>query len=169
MITALSHKDLEDVLMEPKATGVKDPIFTIEGNNDESIIVVASGKNGVEYNKTVGYFHNFPGIEVFHCLYGQGLMLMQRNNPDGEAKEVKVVGLRSGAVIEIPSGWGQTIINTGKNFLVIADNSTSNEKYHSNSEVKVKHGLSYYVIDKKGNISFEENPSYTFHPQISPY
>lgn len=169
MVKQFSHKDIEEVLMEPKAPGVKEPFFLIEGDNEESITVVASGKNGAEYNKSLGYFHTFPGIEVYHTLYGQGVMVMQRNDSEGEAKEVKVVGLRPGVSIEVPSGWGQQIINTGKSFLVVADNSTANAKHHSDQALKNRHGLCYYVIDKKGNISFEDNPSYKFHPQISPY
>ncbi len=169
MIQNLSHKDLESTLMDPHAIGVKEPVFTIVGDNDENITVLSSGKNGTEYNKTPGYFHTFPGIEIFNCLFGQGILLMQRNDTDGEAKEVKVVGLRTGVSIEVPSGWGQTIINTGKSFLVVADNSAANIKYHLDEMIKNKKGLAYYIVDKKGNISFEENPNYSFHPQISPY
>lgn len=169
MVVTLLRKDLEKALMEPKEVGLKEPGFIIEGDNGERLSVVSSGKNGAEYNKTLGFFHNFPGIEVYHCLYGQGILMMQRNDQEGDCKEVKVVGLRPGMVVEVPSGWGQCLINTGKSFLVVADNGIENVKYHDDQSIKEKAGLAYYVVDRKGNIAFEENPNYSFHPQISPY
>lgn len=169
MVASTTIKDLQGVLMEPKLASVKEPYFTIQGNNGENITILASGKNGIEFNKTFGDFHTFPGVEIYHCLYGQGLLIMQRNGPDGEPKEVKVVGLRSGTIIEVPAGYGHCIVNTGKNFLIVADNAPANPKMHSDELLKTKKGLAYYVIDKKGNIAFEENPNYHFHPQISTY
>lgn len=169
MITATTHKDLEPVLMEPKAPGIKEPYLIIKSENEENITVLSSGKNGVEYNKTLGYFHTYPGVEVYHCVYGQGIMIMQRNDANGDVKEVKVAGIRPGSVIEVPSGWGHALINTGKNLLVVVDNAPHNAKTMESDSVKEKQGFAYYIIDKKGNIAFEENPSYPYHPQISTY
>lgn len=167
MIKTFKHKDLVPVLMEPRAAGVKEPYFIIQGDNGENITVISSGKNGSEYNKTFGYLHNYPGVEVFHCLYGQGVLVMQRNDEENEPKEVRVVGLRPGTIVELPSGYTHTVVNTGKNFLIVADNASTSSSFHNFDQLKSKKGLAYYIIDKKGNISFEENPNYSFHPQIS--
>lgn len=167
MVTTYTHKDLEPVLLEPKSTGVKEPYFIIQGENGENITVLSAGKNGVEFNKTFGYFHTFQGVEIYHCLYGQGLILIQRNDGDHDAKEVRILGLRPGSMVEVPSGYGHTIVNTGKNFLVVADNAPQNPKTHDESLVRNKKGFVYYIVDKKGNVSFEQNPNYSFHPQVS--
>lgn len=169
MILTFAHKDLEPVLMEPKVAGVKEPYFIIQGQNGENITVLSSGKNGSEYNKTFGFYHTFPGMEIYHCLYGQGILIMQRNDENEEAKEVRIVSLRPGGVVEIPAGYGHSVVNTGKSFLLVADNAPQNPKLHNGDLVRKKKGFAYYIVDKKGNISFETNPNYSFHPQISTY
>lgn len=169
MVAVTTHKDLESVLLDPKTPGVKEPYFAIEGENGENILVISAGKNGPEFNKTLGYFHTFPGVEIYHCLYGQGVILIQRNDGGNEAKEIRVLALRPGAIVEVPSGYGHTVVNTGKNFLVVANNAPQNNKLHDSELVKDKKGFAYYIVDKKGNISFEPNPNYSFHPQVSMY
>lgn len=169
MVTTLSYKELQPVLMDSKVIGVKEPYFIIHGDNGENITVLAAGKNGIEYNKTFGTFHTFPGVEIYHCLYGQGILMMQRNDTENEAKEVRIISLRPGSTVEVPAGYGHCLVNTGKNFLVMADNAPQTSKVHNSDSIKDKKGLAYYIIDKKGNISFEANPNYSFHPQISTY
>lgn len=170
MVTTIKGEELKDVLMEPKAQTIKQPIFTIRSTTtQETIIVLEAGTNGSEFNKIVGFFHRFPGVLIYRCLYGQGLALIQKNDDDGEAKELRVASLRPGVEIEIPSGYGHTVINTGKNFLVVVDNAPENGQYIDVGAMKHKHGLVYYVVDKKGEIAFERNTNYSFHPQITAY
>lgn len=166
MIITKTHKELEDVLMDPKDTGVKEPYFIIR-EIGQNITIIVPGKNGDEYNKTYGHFHIYMGVEIYNCLYGQGLLIMQRNDEEGEAKEFKVVTLHSGKQVEVPSGYGHCIVNIGKSFLVMLDNSPDFEKSHNYETVKIKKGFAYYVIEKKGEISFEHNPNYHVHPQIT--
>lgn len=167
MILTATQKDLAPVLMDPKSTLIKEPYFIIKGENGENVTVISSGKNGNEFNKTFGYFHTFPGVIIYHCLYGSGLLIMQRNDSEGEAKEVRVIGLRPGSIVEVPAGYGHSIVNIGKNFLIVSDNAPASSKTHNLDSIKLKRGLAYYVVDKKGNVSFEENQNYGFHPQIS--
>ncbi len=167
MILTFKHSDLIPVLMEPKLSGIKEPYFIIQGENGENVTVLSSGKNGLEFNKTLGSYHTFQGVVIIHCLYGQGILMMQRNNTEGEPKEVRVVSLRAGSIVEIPAGYGYTIANIGKNFLIVTDNAPQNPKLQDPEIIKSKKGLAYYIIDKKGNVSFEENPNYGFHPQIT--
>src|SRR3989344_758885 len=122
MIQTKIHKELEDVLMEPKEKGIKEPYFVIRGDN-QNITVLNSGKNGIEFNKTYGHFHNYLGVEIFNCLYGQGVLIMQRNDEMGEAKEFKVVTLHPGKQVEVPVGFGHSLVNIGKGYLVVLDNA----------------------------------------------
>ena len=78
MITVKTHQDLEDVLMEPKAPGIKDAYFVLPGDG-QNITAIVSGNNGREFNKTHGYFNESQTVEILNCLYGQGLLVMQRN------------------------------------------------------------------------------------------
>lgn len=130
------------------------------------IFVVPGGKNGVEFNKTICFFSNSLGVNVYQCLYGQGIFLMQRNDEAGEAKEYKVVTLSQGRQVEVPAGLAICIINVGRNFLVVQGPLIENEE-QENKAIIERHGLAYYVIEKKGEIAFEQNPNYRVHPQIS--
>lgn len=155
--------------MEPKEPGVKEPYFVIRGEGGQNITILTPGLNGREFNKTYGHFHNFQEVEIYHVVYGQGILIMQRNDESGEAKEFRMVSLRGGTTAEIPAGYGHTLINVGKTYLVVIDNSPIDPKAHNFESVKEKQGFAYYVIDKKGEIGFEPNLNYKLHPQIAAY
>lgn len=170
MIAKITHRELEEVMMEPDEQGVDEPYFIIQSKESgEHLLMISAGKNGVEFNKIYGFFHHYPQVLIYHCLYGQGILLVQKNDDSGEAKEIRIVSLRPGVEAEIPSGYGHTIINVGKNFLVMIDNALVDGEYLDTEAVKRKKGLAYYVIDKKGDIAFEKNPNYSYHPQIMSY
>lgn len=166
MIITKKHKDLEDVLMEPRASGVKEPYFIIKSEG-QNIIVLKSGKNGIEFNKTFGFFRKDLNIGIYQCLYGQGILIMQRNDEAGEAKEFKVVTLQGGRQVIIPSGFGFGLVNIGKGFLVALDNAAYEPMMQGTESLRIKKGFAYYIVEKKGEIAFEENPNYSVHPQIS--
>lgn len=166
MIIGKSRKEIKDVLMEPQRSGVKEPYYLIQ-EGDQVIFVVSSGLNGSEFNKTEGFISSFLGIHIFQCLYGQGLMLLQRNDVAGEAKEFKVVTLSSGKQVELPSGWAMCLVNLGKNLLIVLGNLDMQSKELESRSIREKQGLAFYVIEKKGEIAFEQNPNYNLHPQIT--
>ena len=104
MIIAKTDKDLKPVLMKGVKGGVKTPYYLIK-NKGQLIFVVSPGRNGIEFNKTVGYFSNFPGMQTYQCLYGRGVIVLQRNDELGEAKEfsARPLLLQAGIAAE-PSG-----------------------------------------------------------------
>ena len=92
---------------------------------------------------------------------------MQRNDEIGEAKEFKVVSLNIGRQVIIPAGWAMCLVNVGRGLLVVLGNFDINAKYITSIPIFEKKGLSYFVVEKKGEISFEQNPSYSVYPQIT--
>lgn len=136
-------------------------------DSQQLIFVVTSGKNGAQFNKTAGYFSSFPGMQTFQCLYGQGIFVMQRNDDLGEAKEFKVVSLTAGRQVLVPALWGMCLVNTGLNYLVVLNINSLDEKFMDSKSIIKKRGFAYYVVEKKGEISFELNPNYLVHPQIT--
>lgn len=168
MVTAVSTRELKDVLLDPGLSSTKQSYFTIASpDSEENLTVLSTGKIGNEFNKTLGFINRYPGALIYRCLYGQGVIVVQKNDLGGNAKEVRVVGLRPGVEVEVPSGYAHTIINTGRTFLAVVDNLPKDKKYTDWDTIKQRRGLSYYVIDKKGDIGFEKNPNYEFHPQIT--
>ncbi len=166
MIIPHTDKDLKSVLMKGAKAGMKTPYYFIK-DEEQLIFVVSPGRNGIEFNKTLGYFSNFLSMQTYQCLYGQGVFVIQRNDEMGEAKEFKVVSLNPGRQVLVPAGWGMDIVNTGINFLVVLRNSFLDEKYIDSKPVLKKQGFAYYIVEKKGEISFEQNPNYKIHPQIA--
>lgn len=169
MITQRTRQELKEVLMDPQTPGIKEPYFVIRGEAGQNITVLTPGKNGEEFNKTYGHFHNWQGVEIYHVVYGQGIVVMQRNDEIGEAKEIRVAGVRAGMSVEIPSGYGHALVNTGKTYLVVLDNAPDEKDADNFGPVKEKQGFAYYIVDKKGEVGFEPNPNYKLHPQISTY
>ena len=166
MIIAKTHKDLKDVLMDPSASGIKDTYYVIP-EGEQNITILSPGKNGAEFNKTHGHFHKGQTVETFICVLGQGLLIMQRNDELGEAKEFKVVSINSGKQVTVPAGFGHALINLGRNFLIVSDTGSLAPQANNYKEISEKRGFAYYVIEKKGDISFEPNPNYKVHPQIT--
>lgn len=67
------------------------------------------GKVGQEYFMTKGHYHEvFGTAEVYYCLQGQGIMMME--TPDGLWKTSELV---PGRVVYVPGGWAHRTINTG--------------------------------------------------------
>lgn len=163
MVIKKDSKDLKPVLMDPKVKIIKHPYYLITDDN-QTIYVVTSGLNGVEFNKTVGFKSSFERVTLYQCLFGQGILLLQRDDEEGEVKEFKVVTLNSGRQVGIPAGWISSLVNVGKNFLVVLKSEASEDNAESAIE---KRGLAYYVVEKKGEIAFEQNPNYSIHPQIT--
>lgn len=152
--------------MEPGKIRVKDPYYIIQ-TQDQAIFIVTPGLNGPEFNKTEGFFSNYQGVQTYQCLYGQGVLLMQRNDESGEAKEFKVVTLNAGRQISVPASWATCFVNVGKAFLVILGNIDISSKDIETKPIIEKRGLAYYVVEKKGEVGFEQNPNYKLHPQIT--
>lgn len=165
MIIQKQAQDLKPVMMKGIKPQLKHPFYLIK-EQEQVIFAVTPGKNGAEFNKTIGYFSNFPGMQTYQCLYGSGILLMQRNDL-GDAKEFKLVTLNSGRQVLVSAGWGMCLVNTGNNFLIVLRNSLLDEKYQDENPILEKGGLAYFVVEKKGEISFVENPNYNFHPQIT--
>jgi len=166
MIKLKTYQDLRPVLMEKAKKGVKTPYYIL-AEKDQVIFAVSPGLNGKEFNKTSGYFNNFPGIQTYQCLYGSGILLMQRNDESEEAKEFKMVRLSPHRQVDAPAGWLVCLINTGNNFLIVLRNSSLDEKYKVPKSILDKRGFAYYAVEKRGEITFEPNPHYRVHPQIT--
>ena len=166
MVITKTKEDLKPVLMEGVRTAIKDPYYLIS-DEQQLIFVVVPGKNGSEFNKTVGYFSNFQGMQTYQCLYGRGVIVLQRNDEMGEAKEFKILTLNPGRQILVPAGWGICLVNTDTNLLVVLRVSFLDEKYKDPKPILEKRGFAYYVVEKKGEISFEQNSNYQLHPQIT--
>lgn len=76
--------------------------------------IVYPGKVGNEYFMTKGHFHGIPDTaEVYFCLSGQGVMLMETPEGDWHVEE-----FTPGAAVYCPKRYAHRSINTGNEPLV---------------------------------------------------
>lgn len=79
------------------------------GNLAFGTSITYPGKVGEEYYMTKGHFHTIlDTAEVYYCLSGEGLMLME--NPEGD---VSVQPLAPGRALYVPPRYAHRSINTG--------------------------------------------------------
>ncbi|MBU1000592.1 hypothetical protein KKE78_04315 [Patescibacteria group bacterium] len=161
-----TYKDTTPVLIEKVKKGANTP-YHILTEKDQTVFVISSGLNGREFNKTSGYFNNFSGIQTYQCLYGSGILLMQRNDESEEAKEFMIVRLNPHTQVDAPAGWFICLVNTGKSFLIVLKNNSLDKEYKDVKSISEKKGFAYYIVEKRGEIAFEPNPNYRVHPQIT--
>jgi glucose-6-phosphate isomerase len=107
--------------------------------------VVPPGKIGKEFAKTHGHYHIGEGAEPYKLLQGSGMLLLQKPDFDLSGVEaVRLVKLPLNQVVEVPSGWGHTLINIGNETLV-ALNYQNPEVKEFYSAYEKKQGAAYYI------------------------
>ncbi|MGQ9501128.1 MAG: glucose-6-phosphate isomerase [Anaerolineae bacterium] len=86
----------------------------VAGELMTGLSIVHPGRVGDEYFMTKGHFHAvLETAEIYHCLRGQGYMLMETPQGDWALEE-----LVPGNVLYIPPYWSHRSINTGSEKLV---------------------------------------------------
>ena len=124
----------------------------VEGNLSAAITILNSGKIGDEYYMTKGHFHKKESAsEIYICLSGRGLLLMQ--NRKGE---VDVQEMARGRVIYVPPGWAHRAINIGSTKLIFLAIYPS-DAGHDYGAIKER-GFRKIVIERDGKPSIEDNP-----------
>lgn len=124
------------------------------------ITVLQPGRVGDEYYKTHGHYHIGEGVEIYKVLSGDGIIIMQRPSFNFESVEaVRLVRMPVNQQIEIPSGWGHTLINLGDT-PVVALNYEAPEIENLYAGYVKKRGAAYYVIEKMGKLELEPNKNY---------
>ena len=112
------------------------------------------GRIREEYFMTKGHFHEtIDTAEVYHCLRGQGLMLMESDR--GEWKTEPMTQRR---VVYVPPFYAHRSINTGQapliSFCVYPGGAG-----HDYATIETK-GFRKLVLEKNGNPEIEDNPKW---------
>jgi glucose-6-phosphate isomerase len=175
---ARTHEKMTDVMMDADGNGPAIHYYMIRGGvKQKNITVWEPGTISGEYIKTYGHYHIGKLDETYWILFGEGIALLQKLLTDkngimiaDKVAEFKAIKVKSGDKVYMPPGFGHLIANTGKTYLVTADDSPVNFNEnnpvslpgHADYEmVKIMHGFAYYVIEKKGRPVLKKNPYYT--------
>lgn len=112
------------------------------------------GKVGDEYFMTKGHFHTvLDTSEIYYCLSGQGIMLME--TPEGE---VDWKELRPGDALYVPGRWAHRSINTGSEPLVMFFVYRA-DAGHDYGTIEEK-GYRKIVVERGGKPALLDNPKW---------
>lgn len=169
------HEKMQDVLMDPTASGPAIHYYMIRGGSRKrNITVWETGTVGGEYIKTYGHYHVGNLDETYQILEGEGVALLQKMAEENGTpipdviEEFKAVVVKAGDSVYMPSGYGHLVVNTGKTWLVTADDSpvegagdSASMPGHADYEmVKQMRGFAYYVVEKDGKPALVPNKLY---------
>ena len=167
-----SHDKMKEVLMKPEVSGPAIHYYMIRGGSSKrNITVMETGTVGGEYIKTYGHYHIGNLDETYWFVQGEGVVLQQKlaDPADPEVvEEFKAIQVKQGDSAYMPPGYGHLILNTGKEWMVMVDDSpvegtqdSASMPGHADYEmVKQMHGFAYYVVEKDGKPALVPNKLY---------
>lgn len=116
------------------------------------ISIVHPGKVGDEYYMTKGHFHTvLETAEIYYCLSGQGLMVME--TPEGDWAVERLV---PGRVLYVPPRWAHRSVNTGDEDLITLF-AYPGHAGHDYGTIEQK-GFRKLVVDRDGVPAIVDNP-----------
>ena len=162
--------------MDPSAAGPKEHYYMIRGGSDmRNVTVMEVGTVGGEYIKTYGHYHIGDLQETYWFVFGEGIVLKQKlaeengvPQPD-RVEEFVAQKVKAGDSAHMPPGYGHLILNTGKTYLVMIDDSpvdfsggdSVSMPGHADYEmVKKMRGFAYYVVEHNGQPALVKNKLY---------
>jgi glucose-6-phosphate isomerase, archaeal len=114
--------------------------------------IVFPGKIGQEFYMTKGHFHTIlDTAEVYYCLSGQGIMLMETPEGVWRAEEMS-----AGRVVYVSKRYAHRSINTGKDKLVTFFVFRA-DAGHNYSAIESK-GYRKLVVERDGRPEIIANP-----------
>ena len=115
--------------------------------------VTYPGKVGDEYHMTKGHFHTvLDTAEVYYCLRGHGLMLMESPEGDVEGQE-----LRPGLAVYVPGRYAHRSINISPSEPLVTFFAFPGHAGHDYGTIETK-GFRKLVVERDGKPELIANP-----------
>ena len=152
-------QDALDALLAAKGDIITYEVYeyaksAAEGHLIFGTSILYPGKVGKEYFMTRGHSHaKADRAEVYYCLAGKGLMLME--SPDGKSKAVT---MRPRALVYVPPYWKHRSVNTGRRKLIFVFACPA-DAGHEYGEIEKK-GMRKIVIEFRGRPALRCNQAY---------
>lgn len=131
-------------------TVLEDPGELIQG-----LTILYPGKVGNEFFMTKGHFHRiFYTSEIYFCLKGRGILLMETTNGNWKAEEMK-----PGIIIYVPGQWAHRCINIDKTDNLVTFFCTRADSGHDYKLIEQK-GFRKLTVDKDNVPIIIDNPKW---------
>lgn len=115
--------------------------------------VVHPGKVGDEYFMTKGHFHAVRDTaEVYHCLQGEGVMVMETSEGEWSVQE-----LRPGGVLYVPPWWAHRSVNTSAHEDLVTLFIYPANAGHEYGTIENR-GMRKLVVERQGSPQIIDNP-----------
>lgn len=115
--------------------------------------IVYPGKVGDEYFMTKGHFHTIlETAEVYYCLQGHGLMLME--SPEGD---VQVQELTPGEAVYVPGRYAHRSVNVGSDGPLVTFFSFRADAGHDYGTIETR-GFRKLAVERSGKWALVDNP-----------
>lgn len=113
------------------------------------------GKIGDEYYMTKGHFHTvLDTAEVYYCLRGHGIMLMENPEGDVEAQE-----LTPGQALYVPRRYAHRSINISASEPLLTFFAFPGHAGHNYGAIETK-GFRKLVVERGGKPALVDNPAW---------
>lgn len=113
------------------------------------------GRVGEEYHMTKGHFHTvLDTAEVYYCLSGSGMMMMESPEGDVQCKE-----LRPGIAVYVPGRYAHRSINTSDTEPLITFFAFPGHAGHDYGTIETK-GMRKIVVERDGVPTVIDNPNW---------
>lgn len=140
------------------------PVYWVEQSRTEEgvgglitgVSVLEPGRVGEEFAMTRGHIHAQPQFsELYHCLAGHGVMLLE--TLDGRCEAIE---LHSGDAVYVPGHWVHRSVNVGtERFVTVFTYSTAaGQDYNVIGDAG---GMAHLVVATDDGWSVVENPLHT--------
>lgn len=117
--------------------------------------VLYPGKVGDEYYFTKGHFHEKRyTAEVYHCIKGCGIILLENDSGDWKALEVK-----TGDICYVPKGYAHRSINVSGTEPLVTVFTYRSDAGHDYAAIKRK-GFRKVILEKFGEPRITDNPKW---------
>jgi glucose-6-phosphate isomerase len=112
------------------------------------------GKIGREFNMTKGHFHErLETAEIYFCLRGRGLMLME--NPEGD---IQVAEFTPGQAVYVPARYAHRSINIDDTEPLITFFAFPGDAGHDYGTIEIKGFRKIVVATEDGGYELVDNP-----------
>lgn len=167
--------ELRSVLKEPLASG-PDPVYWVFSEISTrtklaNLTVIAPGRFNGEYPKTFGHYHHNPATEIYHQVYGEGILLLQKKHLENgvwrpeKVEEVLLVTIKPGDEVTIKPEYGHSWSNVGDGPLLLYDNWSVGHWPADYEMIQKLHGLAYFLLEENGEPTAIPNPLYQNLPE----
>jgi glucose-6-phosphate isomerase, archaeal len=115
---------------------------------------VFPGTVGDEYHMTKGHFHSvLDTAEVYYCLSGHGMLLMENPEGDWEVQE-----LSPGGAVYVPGRYAHRSINVGADEPLVTFFAFPGHAGHEYGTIE-RHGFAKLVVERSGRPELVDNPA----------